>query len=299
MSETRACTVEDAIEAKKYNKKYGKTIKVTNDFVKMMDEAIPCALKVLKKRQHDLEKWGKKEQDKFYEIMGVRGDVFIEHEFNICDMENKNTYSSTGKETTTVVEFMRKAVDRMLTIMSSLHVDSNRIEVSPEDPCAPELGPVPDKKVYKYGNFVNRTYTSEYSAYVKRTATWHCSPDQYSEKLEIHIGHNFCTKKLMGQESKVSTLCHEISHFYRVEPKKTLLADEQEKAKSRGEWGGVGTDDLPNTDDYKHKKGTGGKNIYIEYREKLRSQHSVDVFRNAYNFELYFQLTNQECEIEG
>lgn len=195
MSETRACTLEDSIEAKKYNKKYGKTIKVTNDFVKMMDEVLPCVLKILKKRQHDLAKWGKVEQDEFYKIMGVKGDVLIESEFNICDIEHENTFSSSGTETTTVIEFMRKAVKRMIVIASSLHVEPKRVEVPPEDPCDPELGPVPDKKVYKYGNFVNRTYTSRYSAFVERTATWHCTPDHYKDELEINIGYNFCTKK--------------------------------------------------------------------------------------------------------
>ncbi|WP_330985826.1 MULTISPECIES: hypothetical protein [Enterobacterales] len=291
MSEERVCTVEEAIKAKSYNKKHGKTIKVTNDFVKMMDEALPCALKVLKKRQHDLAKWGGDEQDDFYEIMGVRGDVPIENTFYICDIENEDTYSPSAKDATTVVEFMRKAVDRMYAIMSKLHTDPNRVEVPPKDPCVPELGAVPDKTVYKYGNFVNRTYTNEYSAFVERTATWHCTPEQYREKLEINIGYNFCKKKLMGPDSKVSTLCHEVSHFHRVERKNEIWNSEQEKANSRGPWGGVGTDDLPNDGDHKND------DKYIQHREKLKGAHSLEVFENSYNFELYFELTNQECDI--
>ncbi|WP_330985828.1 MULTISPECIES: hypothetical protein [Enterobacterales] len=72
-----------------------------------------------------------------------------------------------------------------------------------------------------------------------------------------------------------------------------------ENVNPRGPWGGVGTDDLPTGGDYKHKKGSSGKNAYIEYREKLKEQHSLDVFRNAYNFELYFELTDRECEFEN
>ncbi len=257
----------------------------------MMDEALPCALKVLKKRQHDLAKWGKGEQDEFYKIMGVRGDVLIEHTFYICDIDDENTYSPSAKDTTTVVDFMRKAVERMYIIMSNLHTGPQRVEVSPTDPCDPELGAVPDKRVYKYGNFVNRTYTSQYSAHVERTETWHCTPDQYKNKLEIHIGYNFCKKKLMGPDSKVSTLCHEVSHFHRVERKNAVWTSAQDKINSRGPWGGVGTDDLPNNGDHKDD------NTYIIYRNELRDAHSLKVFENAYNFELYFELTNQEYEI--
>lgn len=103
----------------------------------------------------------------------------------------------------------------------------------------------------------------------------------------------------MGVESQVSTLCHEISHFYRVESKESTSGTDHDNSESRGPWGGAGTDDLPTGGDYKHEKGISGENIYIEYRKKLKTQHSLDVFRNAYNFEQYFQLTEKECEIEN
>ena len=292
------CTEVETKAAKKYSKHYGQTIVITNDFVRMMNSALLDALKVLNKRKRDLAKWGEKEKDDFKDIMGVDGDAYIDDVFYICDMKNKNTYSPSEVETITVVEFMRKAVDRMYNIMSQLHVDANPVEVSLPDPCIPELAPVPDKKVYKYGNFVNRTFTSQYSAFVERTATWTCSPEQYKDGLEIHIGYNFCKKNPMGADSRASTLCHEVSHFYRVEPKGATWASEEDKIKSRGPWGGVGTDDLPNDQDYKQSKGSSGGNIYIEYREKLKKNHDLGVFKNAYNFELYFELTEKECLIE-
>lgn len=292
------CTEAETIEAKKYSKQYGQTIMITNDFVKMMRPAIADALKILKKRQSDLAKWDKSEQDEFRRIMGVDGDAYIDDVFYICNMEDEKTYSPTEVERTRVIEFMRKAVDRMYNIISVLHVDAKPVEVPQKDPCTKELGSVPDKKVYKYGNFVNRTFTSQYSAFVERAATWKCTPEQYKDCLEINIGYNFCKKKPMGTDSKASTLCHEVSHFYRVEPKGKIWPSEDDKIKSRGPWGGVGTGDLPDDKDYKGVKGESGNNVYIEYREKLKKNHDLKVFKNAYNFELYFELTEKECLIE-
>lgn len=293
----RACTKAETISAKKYAKKFGQTVMVTNKFVTMMTDSLACALRVLKKRQKDLATWGKTEQAEFEQIMGVRGDKEIEHTYYICDMENTDTYHRPEVEKTSVYEFMKKSVDRMCYIMEQLHVDSNPVEVSQVDPCINELGSVPDKRVYKYGNFVNRTFTNEYSAFVKRDATCICPPDKYKEQLEINIGYNFYSKKLMGADSKASTLCHEISHFYRVENKDEIWASEKNKKESRGPWGGVGTDDLPNDGDYKHAISEDGENIYIKYRKDLKESHSPDVFKNAYNFELYFELNDNECEI--
>lgn len=294
------CKKDEIMSAKEYTKKFAHKIMVTNDFVKMMQTALPCAVRVLEQRKKDLETWGEAEKKTFEDIMGVSGDVEIVDIYYICDFENyteKNmkkidSYVPYEEEKTTVHEFMKKAVDRMHKIMTELVVDSTPVEVEIIDPCTKELGPVPDKKVRKYGNFVNRTFTREYSAYVGRTETWKYTPEQYKEHLVINIGYNFTKKKLMGVDSMASALCHEVSHFYRVERKK---ASENEKKESRGPWGGVGTDDLPSDQDYKHVTGTDGKNVYIEHREKLKAKKSLDVFKNAYNFELYFELNNNEC----
>ncbi len=291
----KTCTEAETRAAKEYTKDFGQTIMITNRFVEMMMIALPCALRVLKKRQQDLATWGEKEKKEFETIMGVSGDKEVEHTYYICDMENTNTYHRPETEKTTAHKFMQKAVDRMCYIMSQLHVDPNPVEVSEVDPCSRELGPVPDKKVYKYGNFVNRTYTSEYSAFVERDATCKYPPDKYKEQLEINIGYNFHWKDMMGANSKASTLCHEISHFLRVERKDEKWASESDKKEARGAWGGVNTDDLPNDGDYKHKTGSSGENIYIEFRKDLKESHSLDVFKNAYNFELYFQLSDKEC----
>lgn len=294
-SKQKECTRAETIVAKKYAKNFGQSIMVTNKFVAMMTESLLCALRVLKKRQNDLATWGETEKAEFEQIMGVSGDKEIEHTYYICDMENTDTYHRPEIEKTSVHKFMQKSVDRMYNIMSQLHVNPDPVEAPQCDPCSKELGSVPDKKVYKYGNFVNRTFTSEYSAFVKRDATCLCSPDKYKEQLEVNIGHNFYLKKTMGADSRASTLCHEISHFYRVERKGEIWASEKDKTESRGPWGGVGTDDLPNDGDYKHTTGENGENIHITYRKDLKASHNLDVFKNAYNFELYFELNDNEC----
>lgn len=45
----RACTKAETISAKKYVKKFGQTVMVTNKFVTMMTDSLACALRVLKK----------------------------------------------------------------------------------------------------------------------------------------------------------------------------------------------------------------------------------------------------------
>ncbi|WP_000796675.1 hypothetical protein [Escherichia sp. TW15838] len=295
-----SCTDGQTIAQKKYKKEYGKKIIVTNQFVKMMDEALKGALKVLEKRKKDLATWGDKEKDEFSRIMGIdvknNDTIMFDHEYYRCDIENaaKEPLSPKKLDTTTVIEFMRKSVDRMHYIMSELHVDAVPVKVSTISPCSEEAEVVPDKTVYKYGNFVNRTYTSEYSAFVERNATFKYYPEEYKTSLEIHIGYGFKEKDVMGEDSRVSTLCHEVSHFYRVEH---INASEEDREKSKGPWGGVGTDDLPNDKDYKHVTGETGGNVYDEYKDKLKEEYSLDVFRNAYNFELYFELTKEECEV--
>ena len=291
----KKCTTAETIAAKQYNKKFGKKIMVTNKFVTMMTESLSCTLRVLKKRQKDLATWGEAEKAEFEQIMGVSGSKEIEHTYYICDMKNTDTYHRPAVEKTSVYEFMKKSVDRMYYIMTQLHVDSNPVVAPQIDPCSKESGPVPDKKVYKYGNFVNRTFTSEYSAFVQRDATCIYPPDEYKEQLEINIGYNFYLKKTMGPDSKVSTLCHEISHFYRVESKDEIHVSEENEKEYRGKWGGVGTDDLPNDGDYKHTTDENGENKYIKYRKDLKKSCSLDVFKNAYNFELYFELDDNEC----
>ncbi|MEB4677393.1 hypothetical protein MXL54_21780 [Enterobacteriaceae bacterium G50] len=292
-----SCTEEETKEAKDYKKTFGKTIMITNQFVKMMEKALPCALRVLEQRKKDLATWGDKEREEFFHIMGVDvihdEKIMVDHKFYRSDIEKRDrtAYSPIEVETTTVIEFMRKAVDRMHYIMSQLHVSAVPVEVSPVSSCGYESEVVPDKKVYKYGSFVNRTYTSQYSAFVDANETCICYPEEYKDCLEINIGYNFKGKALMGKNSQASTLCHEISHFFRVEHKNS---SEEDKKKSRGPWGGVGTDDLP-PGDHKQEKGKSGENVYIEYRDGLIKQHSLDVFKNAYNFELYFQLTDEEC----
>jgi hypothetical protein len=247
-----------------------KEFKVTNKFKKMMEEVLPFVGKVLEQRKKDLSVsgWNDEKQEEFYKIMGLKGTEEMVHTYDVCDKNGGGRIKETDK--TSVIEFMRKSVDRLILIHSKLYVGEEGVLSAQYD----EVGNPTDEEVYKYGNFVNKTYTNEFSAYVISSATWNKDPKEYKENLEINIGQNFVCKPLMGVNSKVSTICHEISHFDRF----GYIGD-----KIKGQWGGVGTDDLPLGD---HKKD--GK--YITYAAELLENHSLDVFKNAYNFERYFQI---------
>lgn len=249
-----------------------KTTTVKNDFKIMMREALPAAREVLEQRRKDLSKegWNDDKQKEFYKIMGVEGNVKITHRYKVCNDEGRQ-YKMEEDEST-VIEFMRKSVDRMIVICDNLCVEDEGIPSPQYD----ESGNPTNEVVLKYGNFVNKTYSGGYSAYVNSNLTWNKKPDEYKQNLEINIGHNFIGKKLFGDNSKASTLCHEISHFVRF----GYIGDGD-----KGRFGGVGTDDLPNDKDHK-KDGT-----YITYANKLVENHDLEVFQNAYNFERYFQIT--------
>ena len=261
--------------------KYIKNITVSDKFKRMMDEALIATRVVLERRKNDLRIWGRAQQKEFTDKMGVKGDDIIIHKFIVCDVSRKKELT-VEEESTTVIEFMRKAVDRMIVIINELHVGERK-----RVPQYDENGREKAEEVYKYVSFVNKTFTSDFSAYVLSSRTQVIKPSQYSEGLEINIGHNFTTKKLMGANSKVSTLCHEISHFNRVENesyKKEEYVDGKDQQKYRGSWGGVSTRDLPEGKDHKHDGG------YEKYRDILKKQHSIDVLKNAYNFEMYFEI---------
>ncbi|WP_142465272.1 hypothetical protein [Klebsiella spallanzanii] len=277
----------------------------------MMKKALPAAISVLEKRKKDLAIWGEYEQQEFYEIMGVKGDAIITHSFVVCDDLSKGHVRKDAIEETTVIEFMRKSVDRMLVIMRKLQIGKREVwyardeyEAKADVEIRKELPKeTADCIVYKYGNFVNRTFMKNCSAYVRAVDTQYYKPSQYNNPNSIHIniGFNFTTKNLMGTNSKASTLCHEVSHFNRVEyqpnsiedqknSKKNNITDEDRKLDEQlfpGAWGGVGTKDLPEDGkDHKEKNDP----TYINTRNTLKKNHDIQVFLNAYNFELYFEI---------
>lgn len=94
-------------------------------------------------------------------------------------------------------------------------------------------------------------------------------PDSYKNILKINIQQNFVCKPLMGYDSQVSTLCHELSHFFRSQDSKH---------------GGFGSDDIPVSGGFSKNK------PYYSIASDLKNSGSQDVFKNSYNIERYFEL---------
>ncbi|WP_049294102.1 hypothetical protein [Franconibacter helveticus] len=93
----------------------------------------------------------------------------------------------------------------------------------------------------------------------------------------INIGPRFLKQSVTGKDSRVSTLCHEMSHFIKHEPFK--LDSTQ---------GGMNTNDDNPKHDYDHQY---PERVYVNYATELVNKHSKDVFNNAYNIERYFEIT--------
>lgn len=159
---------------------------------------------------------------------------------------------------------MKEGVNRLMFLCSQLHVDD------------PIIG-----SDIVHGNFVNKTDNNIATANVTADQTYGLNPALYRTTLKINIFQNFVCKPLTGPGSQVSSLCHELSHFYRYG--------------KNGIYGGMGTDDMPTTGGFAKAK------AYIETANSLKRAGSQYVFKNAYNIERYFelQLTAEELEKVG
>ncbi|MGK9174946.1 hypothetical protein KXR87_17280 [Yokenella regensburgei] len=252
------------------SKKCVQEVKVTNQFKRMMTKALKATLMVLEKRREDLstEKWGIEQQKDFFKIFGVRHDVIItidseaeKEKVKKLDPETPRDPYIEKKENITAYLFMQKSVDRMIFICEKMSLESR---VNSND--------------IRQGNFINATEKSGASASVSADQTTGLHPDLYGKILTVNIFQNFICKPLTGWNSQVSTLCHEFSHFYRHG--------------SEGEYGGMGTDDIPI--DTKDKNETG----YLLKANDLVKKNSQYVFKSAYNIERYFELNLTEEEIK-
>ncbi|VTP15510.1 hypothetical protein PUATCC27989T_03405 [Phytobacter ursingii] len=242
---------------------------VSDNFKIMMEESLPAARAVLEKRKKDLNNWGRHHEE-FERIFGVSGNNEIEHFFTVYDTKSGNSVRES--ELTTVKEFMRKSIDRMIVICNSLYVDKQR-EIVVD--VYGDKGNKNKEILYACGSFINKTDDDEFSAFVLNDQTWRKTVEEYRSTLKINIGQRFICKKIMGRDSKASTLCHEISHFNRF----GFFSDEV-----KGSMGGVGTRDLPDDKDYK------GTKVYISHANDLVKNHDINVFKSAYNFERYFEI---------
>lgn len=232
-----------------------------NDFKVMIKEALDAMFRVLEQRKIDLEKWGEKEQDEFYMIFGSKGERIIDMDMPVRGVSNIKSMTAR--------EVMQDCVRRLTFINRQLTLDSFvNLIYDPDNPNAPTNSTVPrDPGTPK-----------TFAAYVK--------PTQQTD-YKIYIGINFTGRvtdrnirtcnAVMGVDSRVATLCHEISHFEKNFVDPTL--------------GGMGTLDyesdgsrpLPNQDNSSYKGHLAGA-------DKLVRSGDENVFNNAYNIERYFQI---------
>jgi len=245
-----------------------KEAKVTNQFKKMMDEALEATKKVLEQRKKDLseEGWNDDKQAEFYNIFGIHGNDIItvdskEEREKVRKIRANDKFAEDLPPMDPYIElraditaytYMREGVDRLLLLCNKISVEipldiSQRI----------------------HGNFVNQTDINDGSANVSGDQTLGLNPELYKNVLKINIQQNFVCKTLMGVDSKVSTLCHEFSHFFRSQDSK---------------YGGLGTDDLPVSGGFSKSK------PYSVNASSLKKSGSQDVFKNSYNIEKYFEL---------
>lgn len=229
-----------------------------NDFRVMIKEAMNAFDKVLSKRKLDLETWGEKEQKEFYRIFGSRGDEIVNIDMPIRGISNIKSMTAR--------EVMLDCIRRLVWIRGQLTVDSfiNKINIHQDPIISSDSSDINLPKAF--------------AAYV--------IPTQQKD-FKIYIGINFTGRvnnnairncaAVTGIDSRVATLCHEMSHFEKNFVDPTL--------------GGMGTLDyesdgskpLPNQDNSSYIG-------HLNGADKLVRTGNKNVFNNAYNIERYFQI---------
>lgn len=219
---------------------------ITNDFKTMIKESLNAMDKVLDQRTLDLATWGTKEQSDFFQIFGSKGERII----NITTSKR----DVTQVVSITARELMLDCIRRLRWIKEKLAPESfiNEIE-----------GP------------------KKFCAYVAA---------ELEEDYIVHIGVNFTGRlndnqkrvcmNVTGDDSRVSTLCHELSHFVKHYADPTV--------------GGMGTYDY-DVRGKKHSRTTIDTGTFAQHKagaDLLVRLHDENVFDNSYNIERYFQINN-------
>lgn len=243
---------------------------VTDQFKVMMDNVFSETKKVLIKRYNNLKNWTDIDKKEFSDIFGVCGD-----KTKITSGYIEKGQKEKQSEIISAHDFMLNSVLRLMEIYNNISVD-NRVFKNGEN---------------LYGNFINNTHIKDGSARVNEDQTIGLTPEGdktqpieketskgkvtiyhngYNEQLRIEILQRFKKKPIWGHNSRISTLCHELSHFsrYCVDGK---------------HYGGMGTKDSP-TETYDPNFD------YEGYADSLVSKHDPAVFENAYNIEKYFEI---------
>lgn len=239
---------------------------VSDKFKPMIEEVFISVKKVLAQRKQNLTDWTSIDEEEFIRIFGINKDVEIQSKYSARNETEKRIEKVKARE------FMLSGINRFIEICNNISVE-NRTCVNGEN---------------LYGNFLNYTHITPGSARIESTQTLGCTPKgddeeiekyygntkvmvrrkSYKDKLRIEIFHNFLNKPLWGHDSKVSTLCHELSHLCRY-------------GVDNESYGGMGTLDLPTVDfdpDFNYEK----------FAAELVG--NPEVFKNSYNIERYFEI---------
>ena len=233
-----------------------------NDFNAMMLEVSEALDRVLEQRKKDLDIWGETQQEEFYQIFGSEGKRIIH--------VNMPVRLKAHFVEMTALDVMKDGVRRLIEIKKTLKPESyiNKI-YDPDNPNASTNYKFPagykDPKVFaavvNYGQQNNYLINIGINFTGRKSAT----------------GIRTC-EKVMGEGSRVATLCHEISHF-----EKTFLDNNL---------GGMGTGDY-DVDGRRPENGEVDVWSYDQHvagADKLIKQSDENVFDNAYNIERYFHI---------
>ncbi|KFC83329.1 hypothetical protein [Buttiauxella agrestis] len=233
-----------------------------NDFNAMMKEAGEAMDRVLARRKKDLENWGNDEQEEFYAIFGSKGARLVHVNMPIKGVENIVEIKA--------LDVMKDCIRRLCEIKKKLTTDSYiNLIYDPDNPEAPTNSKIPR----------DPNLPDTFCAYV--------NPEQ-QDNYKVNIGINFTGRinaknmracgEVMGESSRVSTLCHEISHFKKKFVDSSL--------------GGMGTVDY-DVDGHRREPTEEDKWTLIEHQSgamKLIDKGSENVFDNSYNIEKYFEI---------
>lgn len=237
---------------------------VSDKFKRMIDEAFKNTKAILKQRCDDLKHWGYDQEHEFFKIFGINGNEIITMKYyspgqQIDPDDAEPTPQNTPSEIDVYAyDFMLDGVERLLCICNKIEVGNRACDK--------------DSIFYRYGNFLNETALTLGAARISKGQTLNALPDKYKERIHIEILHRFKEiNRVTGRNSRVSTLCHELSHLVIYKENGVY-------------YGGMGTDDII-------PKGIRKTNDnYTKHAVDLFQKKSKQVFNNAYNIERYFEI---------
>lgn len=226
-------------------KKVFKQCKI-NDFEAMIAETLGALDKVLEQRTKDLNLWGEKEQRDFLNIFGWEGNEVVHVDMPVRGVSN--LVEMTAKEV------IFDCVERISYVRGTMTVSSflNRID-SAREVCASVKGEPQDNYEVEIGiNFVGRRNRNN--------------------------GKDRICMSITGRDSRVSTLCHELSHI----PKQ--YASPKDGGIGASDYDSKGIKKSPYKDDMEsYEQHVAGANLLIFNKSEC-------VFDNAYNLERYFEI---------